>query len=142
MRQFATARIFGRGAANGWKTNEWSNMSCFILGINAYHGDAAAAIVRDGELLAAVEEERFNRVKHWAGFPAQSIRYCLEVAGIDAGGLDHVGISFDPRANLIKRLQFVVAQRPSMSAIVDRIRRQGKTLGLKEQFAAAVGLPK
>ena len=43
-----------------------------ILGINAYHGNASAAIVCDGKLVAAVEEERFNRVKHCAGFPAQA----------------------------------------------------------------------
>ena len=53
-----------------------------ILGINAYHGDASAALVVDGQLVAAVEEERFNRVKHWAGFPAESIRYCLDDAGL------------------------------------------------------------
>ena len=46
----------------------------FILGLNAYHGDSSAALVVDGQLVAAVEEERFNRVKHWAGFPAESIR--------------------------------------------------------------------
>jgi carbamoyltransferase len=117
-------------------------MSCYILGINAYHGDASAAIVRDGELIAAVEEERFNRIKHWAGFPAQSIRYCLEVAGIDASQLDHVGISFDPRANLARRLWFVATNRPSIRSVLDRVRRQGKSLGLDGQFAAAVGLPK
>ncbi|HEX6960764.1 MAG TPA: carbamoyltransferase C-terminal domain-containing protein [Lacipirellula sp.] len=116
-------------------------MTCRILGINAYHGDASAAIVVDGQLLAAVEEERFNRVKHWAGFPAQSIRYCLETAGIDARQLDHIAVSFSPRANLAKRLQFVLANRPSVRAIVDRLRRQGKTLGLKDQFAKAVGVP-
>ena len=48
-----------------------------ILGINAYHGNASAAIVCDGKLLAAVEEERFNRVKYAAGFPSAAIRYCL-----------------------------------------------------------------
>jgi carbamoyltransferase len=116
-------------------------MSCHILGINAYHGDAAAAILRDGELLAAAEEERFNRVKHWAGFPVKSIHYCLNTAGIDARDLDHVGISFDPRANFMKRLQFLVSQRPSVRAIIDRVRRQQKTLGLKDQFAHAVGVP-
>ena len=42
-----------------------------ILGINAYHGDVSAALLRDGELVAAVEEERFRRVKHWAGFPRE-----------------------------------------------------------------------
>src|SRR6266536_1788238 len=75
-----------------------------ILGINAYHGDAAAAIVRDGELIAAVEEERFNRIKHCAGFPTQSIRYCLRAAGIGIEEVDHVGISRDPSAHLHKKV--------------------------------------
>ena len=75
-----------------------------ILGINAYHGDASAAIVVDGELVAAVEEERFNRFKHCAGFPAQSIRYCLEAAGIGLDRIDHIGISRDPSAHLHKKI--------------------------------------
>ena len=75
----------------------------YILGINAYHGDAAAAIIRDGRLIAAVEEERFNRVKHCAGFPTQSIEYCLRAAGITIADTDHVGISRNPSANLQKR---------------------------------------
>ena len=110
-----------------------------ILGINAYHGDASAALVIDGKLVAAVEEERFNRIKHWAGFPAESIRWCLESGGIAAEELDHVAISFNPRANLAKRLAFVARHRPSPRAILDRLRRQGKTLSLEEQFATAVG---
>ena len=112
-----------------------------ILGINAYHGDASAALVVDGQLVAAVEEERFNRIKHWAGFPAESIRWCLHEGGVLAEELDHVAISFNPRANFGRRLAFVATQRPSLSAITDRLRRQGKTLGLEEQFAQAVGLP-
>ena len=111
-----------------------------ILGINAYHGDASAALVVDGRLVAAVEEERFNRIKHWAGFPAESIRWCLKEGGVRAEDLDHVAISFNPRANFGRRLAFVAMQRPSFSAIADRLRRQGKTLGLEEQFAQAVGL--
>jgi carbamoyltransferase len=111
-----------------------------ILGINAYHGDASASLVIDGQLIAAVEEERFNRIKHWAGFPAESIRWCLDVGGIKPADLDHVGISFDPRANIGKRLGFVLKNRPSFSAVLDRLKRQGKTLRLEEQFAGAVGL--
>lgn len=76
----------------------------FILGLNAYHGDAAAAIVRDGELIAAVEEERFNRVKHCAGFPTQSIEYCLRAAGISLEQIEHIGISRNPAARLHKRI--------------------------------------
>jgi carbamoyltransferase len=53
-----------------------------ILGINAFHGDSSAALVVDGRLVAAIEEERFNRVKHWAGFPAESVRYVIDEAGL------------------------------------------------------------
>jgi carbamoyltransferase len=111
-----------------------------ILGINAYHGDASAALVVDGKLVAAVEEERFNRIKHWAGFPAESIRYCLEYAGIGIEDVDHVAISFNPSANLGKRLAYVAMHRPSFSAILDRLKRQGKTVGLEDQLAKATGV--
>ncbi len=111
-----------------------------ILGINAYHGDASAALVVDGRLVAAVEEERFNRIKHWAGFPAESIRWCLQSGGITAGELDHVGISFDPRTNFWKRIGFVVRNRPSLGSLLDRVRRQGKTIALEDQFARSVGV--
>ncbi len=117
-------------------------MSCHILGINAYHGDASAAILRDGQLLAAAEEERFNRVKHWAGFPAESVKYCLRAAGIEASDLDHVGISFKPRANFLRRLWFVAAHRPSVGSLLDRLRRQAKTLRLEDQLATAIGVPR
>lgn len=81
-----------------------------ILGINAYHGDAAAAIVRDGQLVAAVEEERFNRIKHCAGFPIESIRHCLEAAGAQVQEVDHVGISRDPSAHLHKKILFAATK--------------------------------
>ncbi len=69
-----------------------------ILGLNAFHGDASAALLVDGDLVAAIEEERLNRIKHWAGFPAQAARTCLELGG--DGELEHVAISRDPRAHL------------------------------------------
>jgi carbamoyltransferase len=75
----------------------------YILGINAYHGDSSAALLHNGELVAAVEEERFRRIKHWAGFPSESIRYCLEHAGIGVEQLDHIALSFDPKANVGKK---------------------------------------
>ena len=111
-----------------------------IIGLNAYHGDASAALVVDGQLVAAVEEERVNRIKHWAGFPGESIRWCLQQAGLKVTDIDHVAVSFDPRANLWRRLQFVATHWPSMSSVLDRLRRQGKTLALEDQFAAAVGV--
>ena len=96
-----------------------------ILGINAYHGDAAAAIVRDGELIAAVEEERFNRIKHCAGFPTQSIQYCLRAAGVRIEEVDHIGISRDPSAHLHKKILFA-ARRLSLRGTEAR-RAEGKS---------------
>src|SRR5580765_1178992 len=102
-----------------------------ILGINAYHGDASAAIIRDGKLIAAVEEERFNRFKHCAGFPEQSIHYCLEAAGIDVADLDHVGISRDPSAHLHKKVLFAASRAAKegaglISQIKDRLGNAAK----------------
>src|SRR6202165_22508 len=75
-----------------------------ILGINAYHGNASAALVRDGQLIAAVEEERFNRVKYAAGFPAQAIRYCLKEARLTLADIAHVAIPRNPYARLFTKL--------------------------------------
>ncbi len=111
-----------------------------ILGINAFHGDSSAAIVCDGQLIAAIEEERFNRVKHWAGFPAESIRYCLETAGIKPEELDHVAVSFNPKANLSRKALFAIKNRPSFKSILDRLQRQGKSLTLMEQVASSLGV--
>src|SRR5258708_20245849 len=77
-----------------------------ILGINAYHGNASAAILCDGKLIAAVEEERFNRVKYAAGFPAAAIRYCLQAAGITLKDVHHVAVPRNPYARLATKLIF------------------------------------
>jgi len=87
----------------------------YILGINAYHGDAAAALIKDGKLLAAVEEERFNRVKHCAGFPTEAVRYCLKVAGIGLEDIEHIGISRDPSAHLHKKILFAATRAAKQS---------------------------
>jgi len=70
-----------------------------ILGINAYHGDSSACLIIDGKLIAAVEEERFRRIKHWAGFPTESIRYCINEAGISVEDIDHIAVNRNPTAH-------------------------------------------
>jgi carbamoyltransferase len=85
-----------------------------ILGINAYHGNASAALVCDGRLIAAVEEERFNRVKYAAGFPSAAIRYCLKEAGITLSDIDHVAVPRNPYARLATKL-FYAIQMPSFA---------------------------
>jgi carbamoyltransferase len=87
----------------------------YILGINAYHGDAAAALIKDGRIVAAVEEERFNRVKHCAGFPTEAVRYCLRTAGIGIEDVGHIGISRDPSAHLHKKILFAASRAAKQS---------------------------
>jgi carbamoyltransferase len=79
-----------------------------ILGINAYHGNASAALMRDGKLVAAVEEERFNRVKYAAGFPVAASRYCLKEAGITLADVDHVAVPRNPWARLGTKLLYAL----------------------------------
>ena len=79
-----------------------------ILGINAYHANASAALVCDGQLVAAAEEERFNRVKYAAGFPSAAIRYCLKAAGITLANLDHVAVPRNPWARIGTKLLYAL----------------------------------
>ncbi len=113
----------------------------FILGINAYHGDAAAAIIKDGRLIAAAEEERFNRFKHSAGFPAQAIKYCLDAAGISPEDLDHVGISRDPSAHLHKKILYA-ATRAGFQQIKDRLGNAAKVRDVKDELARVCNISK
>ncbi len=106
-----------------------------ILGIiNAYHGNASAAIVCDGRLIAAVEEERFNRVKYAAGFPAQAIRYCLKEAGLTLSDIDHVAVPRNPYARLGTKL-FYALRMPSFAR--ERLKVFAKFTGIPEALAAA-----
>ena len=89
-----------------------------ILGINTYHGDSAACLVSDGKLVAAVEEERFRRVKHWAGFPSNAIYYCLKEAKLELEGLNHIAINSDSRSNLLKKMLYVVSKKPELKLII------------------------
>lgn len=111
----------------------------YILGINAYHAGASACLVHDGRLVAAVEEERFRRVKYWAGFPSQSIQYCLAEAGITPYDLDHVGISRDPGANLHRKVLFALRRRPSLDLVKQRLMNLGDVRSFKQTFAQSLG---
>jgi carbamoyltransferase len=91
-----------------------------VLGLNCFHGDSSAALIRDGELVAAAEEERFRRVKHWAGFPSQSITFCLTEAGIKLSDIDHVAVNQDSRANLVGKLHYILGQRPDPRLVWNR----------------------
>jgi carbamoyltransferase len=108
-----------------------------VLGINAYHADAAACLLRDGRLVAAAEEERFRRLKHWAGFPTQAIAYCLQEAGIGLAEVTSVAINRNNRANLARKLAYVATARPSVRSVLSRLRNRAKWAGVEEELARA-----
>jgi carbamoyltransferase len=107
-----------------------------VLGINAFHADAAAALVMDGEVVAAAEEERFRRIKHWAGFPSEAIRWCLADAGIDADEITHVAINPDPRAARGARIRYALRHWPSPALVLDRLRARRRRLGVDDLLQA------
>jgi carbamoyltransferase len=112
----------------------------YVLGINAYHGDVSAVLLKGGQLVIALEEERFRRVKHWAGFPTLAIAKCLAYAGIRGSDIEHVAISRDPRANIVRKAQYALAKRPDISLIRDRLRNSRKVRGVKEPLREALGV--
>ena len=102
-----------------------------ILGINAYHADSSAAIFKDGQMIAATEEERFRRVKHWAGFPSMAIAFCLKEAGVSLEEVDHIAIGRDPKAKFLRKLLFF-ASRPfeTVQHAIERFSNQQKVASL------------
>ena len=111
-----------------------------IVGINAYHGDGSAVILRDGRLIAAVEEERFRRVKHWAGFPDQSIRVCLAMAGADIRDVDAFAVSRQPTAHLWRKALFALRHRPDPRLLKDRSRNIGAMRQVHTRIGESFGV--
>lgn len=116
-------------------------MSTYILGINAYHADASAVLLKDGQIVAAVEEERFTRVKHSAGFPVLAVQYCLQRAGIEIGDVAHIGLSQVPSAHLINKITFVLHNRLLFSHQgLDRLRSAEKICDVKTVLAESMNV--
>ena len=104
----------------------------YILGINAFHGDSSACIIRNGILLAAAEEERFKRIKHWAGFPSESIKYCLEAAGISLDQITHVAINQNYKANSVRKIFYALTNNIDLNHVIDRLRNKMERLAVKD----------
>lgn len=111
-----------------------------ILGINAYHPNSSACIIKDGQLLAAVEEERFCRVKHWAGFPQAAIRYCLQAAGIGLEEIDYIALSRNPCVHLHRKFFHVLSSGISLPLIGSRLRNSAAQLNIKKKICLEYGI--
>src|SRR6266480_5850326 len=99
-----------------------------ILGLNMFHADASAAIIQDGKVLFAIAEERLNRVKHYAGFPALAIQACLDAVGAKISEIDHVAVGQDSDANLTQKVQYALK---NPAKILNFIRLRQRKEGLR-----------
>jgi len=107
-----------------------------VLGLNAYHGDSAACLFVDGKLIAAAEEERFRRIKHWAGLPTSAINYVLEEAKLRLEEVDHIAINRKPGVNNLRRLGFVLTHWPHPKLIAQKIKNIRSAASVKETLQA------
>jgi carbamoyltransferase len=112
-----------------------------ILGLNAYHADAAACVMVDGRLIAAAEEERFRRIKHWAGLPTDAVAYCLHEARLVLQDIDHIAINRDPAANLFRKALYTFSRHPGLSTIRDRLHNAGKIRDVIAELERACHVP-
>ena len=112
----------------------------YILGINAYHGDSSACLLKDGVVICATEEERFRRIKHWAGFPSEAIKFCLEDTGITICDVDYITISRDPKANFFIKVIHSLKYSISLPTIWGRLMNSKKVRSVKGELAAIFNL--
>jgi carbamoyltransferase len=113
-----------------------------LIGINAYHADASAAIFVDGKMIAAIEEERFTRVKHWSGFPVKAIEFCLKEAGIGIEQVDYFCIGRDPKAKFLKKVLFLLSHPfVSFPAIKERFSNSKKVSSIDAILSEHFALP-
>ncbi len=109
-----------------------------ILGLNMFHADASAAVIQDGKVLFAIAEERLNRVKHYAGFPALAIQACLDAAGAKIGDIDHVAVGQDTDANLSEKVRYAIANPAKLLNFIRLRRRKQEMRDVSALLTAAL----
>ncbi|MBK1699017.1 carbamoyltransferase family protein [Rhodovibrio salinarum] len=110
-----------------------------ILGLNAYHADASAALLQDGQLVAAVEDERLRRIKHWAGLPVQAAQACLASVGAEAGDLDAIAVNRRSGAEWLAKLLFLLAHPEALARLPGRRANRRAFANAPEEIAEGLG---
>lgn len=114
-------------------------LKMIIIGINAYHGDSSASIFINGKLIAAIEEERLNRIKHWAGLPLLSIQFCLEQAGVSLKEVDEISISKNPRAKFSHKVIHGIRYGTLFTAFLQRKKSGNNITDVKKDISSSLG---
>ncbi len=112
-------------------------MKHIVIGLNAFHADSSAALIIDGQLVVAAEEERFRRIKHWAGFPSQAIQFCLDEAGVQLRDVQAIALNTDPAAAKAKRFWYGIKHRPSIKLVMEKLRARRARLSVQDHLRQA-----
>jgi len=112
----------------------------YILGLNAYHGDSSACLLKDGKIICAFEEERFTRKKHWAGFPQNSIQACLDESSINFDDINYITVSRDPKFNLTKKIKYLLSRPLSIINFSNRVKNRSLINDLSSDFVKRFNL--
>ena len=113
----------------------------YILGINAYHGDSSCCLIKNGIVLCAIEEERIRRIKHWAGFPSESIKFCLKDQNITIEDIDYITVSRDTKKNFLKKVYYSLIYSRDFSLISSRLLNFKKINSIKYKLAQTFDVP-
>lgn len=114
-----------------------------VVGLSVFHADAAAAALVDGAFVAGIEEERLRRVKHWAGYPEQALRFAAHVAaGDDSRAIERFAVARQPRAHLARKVALALGHPRSLLRAASRARNLGEVASLGERIASSLGLPR
>jgi carbamoyltransferase len=125
------------------EANQFSGKNSLILGINAFHADASAALYHNGKLVAAIEEERFRRIKHWAGFPSQAIQFCLKEAGVNLTDVHHIAFGRDPKAKWVQKAKFALQYPGALAfALRGRLTNAASAVSVETELSQLAGTEK
>tara|TARA_B110000037_G_scaffold55950_1_gene68384 strand:- start:707 stop:2452 length:1746 start_codon:yes stop_codon:yes gene_type:complete len=103
----------------------------YILGLNAFHGDSSCCLFKDSQLVCAVEEERFTRIKHYAGLPFESIKFCLNDQKIDISDIDYITINRDPKSKVLQKIIYAIKNKFQIVKLFNRVKNIKKIKNLK-----------
>ena len=118
------------------------NKDHFILGLNIYHGDSSACIMKNGEIIFAIEEERINRIKHWAGLPIESIKECLKYANISLDQINYIAINSNFFSNFFHKLKYSLSNFSNYNYLYSKIIHKFKKLSFQEILIKEFNLSK
>ena len=111
-----------------------------ILGINSYHADSSCALLIDGHIISATEEERFTRIKHWAGVPVKSIKYCLNDSNLQIKDIDYIIVGRDFNAKMFQKIKYGIKNLFSNAEMIKhRIQSRKGSVNLEEELTKLFG---